>query len=266
MFQITVLLSYAAAGGLWLRTKANLGPNWLPWLFALLAVVGHGYLLSQGSALSELGPGTEKLSFGATLSANGMLLGIAALALAAFRPSLRPVAGGLAIAAGLVSLGTKLGSSLTVGANVDQWPLLAHIGLSLVAATLFTLAAILATLLAVKERRLRGGVSAIGHLPPLETIENGMFLAIGGGFGVLSIAIVSGLGFVDDLAAQHLTHKTLLTLLAWLLFGGLLLARWRFGLRGRSARRWTLVAFGALVLAYFGSRFVLEVLLGRQWG
>ncbi|MGD8734284.1 MAG: cytochrome c biogenesis protein CcsA, partial [Gammaproteobacteria bacterium] len=66
--------------------------------------------------------------------------------------------------------------------------------------------------------------------------------------------------------AQHLVHKTVLSIIALLVFGVLLLGRWRFGWRGRKAIHWTLVGYGLLVLGYFGSRFVLEVLLQRQWG
>ncbi|MGD9407447.1 MAG: cytochrome c biogenesis protein CcsA, partial [Gammaproteobacteria bacterium] len=72
--------------------------------------------------------------------------------------------------------------------------------------------------------------------------------------------------FVDNVFAQHLVHKTVLSIIALLVFGVLLLGRWRFGWRGRKAIHWTLVGYGLLVLGYFGSRFVLEVLLQRQWG
>ena len=69
--------------------------------------------------------------------------------------------------------------------------------------------------------------------------------------------------FVENLFAQHLVHKTVLSLLSWLVFGGLLLGRWLRGWRGSIAVRWTLVAMGLLLLAFFGSQFVLEMLLHR---
>ena len=72
--------------------------------------------------------------------------------------------------------------------------------------------------------------------------------------------------FVDNVFAQHLVHKTVLSIIALVVFGILLLGRWRFGWRGRKAIQWTLAGYAILVLGYFGSRVVLEVLLSRQWG
>jgi ABC-type uncharacterized transport system permease subunit len=63
--------------------------------------------------------------------------------------------------------------------------------------------------------------------------------------------------------AQHLVHKTVLSVMAWLVFGGLLLGRRVWGWRGQKAIRWTLSGFLLLILAYFGSKFVLELLLNR---
>jgi ABC-type uncharacterized transport system permease subunit len=57
-----------------------------------------------------------------------------------------------------------------------------------------------------------------------------------------------------------------LSILAWLIFAVLLAGRWRYGWRGKRAVHWTLVGFAVLALAYFGSKLVLEALLGRQWG
>ena len=93
-----------------------------------------------------------------------------------------------------------------------------------------------------------------------------MFRLIGAGFMLLTLALLTGLIFVTNLWAQHLQHKTILSLIAWVLFGVLLIGRIRFGWRGRSAVLWTLSGFGFLILSYFGSKFVLEYLLGRHWG
>jgi ABC-type uncharacterized transport system permease subunit len=86
---------------------------------------------------------------------------------------------------------------------------------------------------------------------------------IGVGFILLSLALVSGALFVQDLFAQHLVHKTVLSIVAWVVFAILLWGRQRFGWRGRTAIRWTLSGFFSLMLAYFGSKWVLEVVLGR---
>ena len=150
----------------------------------------------------------------------------------------------------------------------QSWPLLAHVLFSIVAYALFAAAAAVAVAMTWKERQIRNRqVSAFGEkLPSILTLEQLLFRSIGLGFVTLSLSVFSGLIFIDDIRSQHLTHKTILTILAWLVFGGLLLGRWRFGWRGRTAARWTLTGCALLLLAYVGTRFVLEVVLGRQWG
>jgi len=146
--------------------------------------------------------------------------------------------------------------------------LVAHILMSIASYSLLSIAAVLALVLSFQERRLRGrhpgGVLRI--LPPLEITERLLFQLIILGFAGLTLALFSGLFFVDDLFAQQLVHKTVLSLAAWVLFGILIWGRLQFGWRGRVAIRWTLTAFVLLALAYFGSRIVLEVLLGQRWG
>ena len=86
---------------------------------------------------------------------------------------------------------------------------------------------------------------------------------IGVGFVLLTATLLTGALFVENMFAQHLAHKTVLSVLSWLAFGGLLLGRWRYGWRGAVAVRWTLAAMVLLVLAFFGSKFVLELVLHR---
>jgi ABC-type uncharacterized transport system permease subunit len=69
--------------------------------------------------------------------------------------------------------------------------------------------------------------------------------------------------FVDDLVAQHLAHKTILSIASWLVFGLLLFGRWRWGWRGNRAVHLTLTGMIVLLLAFFGSKFVLEMVLHR---
>jgi ABC-type uncharacterized transport system permease subunit len=93
-----------------------------------------------------------------------------------------------------------------------------------------------------------------------------MFRLIGAGFVLLTLSLFTGFVFVTNLFTQHLIHKTVLSLIAWTIFGVLLIGRIRIGWRGRSAVRWTVSGFSVLTLAYFGSKFVLEDVLGRHWG
>ncbi|MGD8483765.1 MAG: cytochrome c biogenesis protein CcsA [Thioalkalispiraceae bacterium] len=140
-----------------------------------------------------------------------------------------------------------------------------HILVSILAYSLLSIAVVQAILLYLQESHLRnrhpGGF--IRSLPPLETMESLLFSMIGLGFIILTISLISGLFYLDDILAQHLVHKTVLSFGAWLLFGILLWGRYQFGWRGRTAIRWTVSGFTLLVLAYFGSKFVIELVLAR---
>ena len=141
-----------------------------------------------------------------------------------------------------------------------------HVVLSLLSAALLTLAAAQAVTLALQERFLRDTSPhrLVQALPPLQTMEQLLFLLITLGFFMLSLSLLSGLLFVSDLLGRYLAH-TVLSVAAWGIFGGLLWGRWRWGWRGRTAIRWALSGYGLLilVLAYFGSRLVFEQLLAK---
>jgi len=102
-------------------------------------------------------------------------------------------------------------------------------------------------------------------LPALEVLESLLFQLITTGWLLLSLSLFSGLLFINDIFAQHLLHKTVLSIMAWLVFALLLWGRWRYGWRGSLAVRMTLAGIVLLLLAYFGSKLVLEVFLGRSW-
>lgn len=148
-----------------------------------------------------------------------------------------------------------------------SWTVALHVALSMLAYGLLTLAAVQGASLALQDRLLRRHDAShwLKQLPPLQSMEQTLFQFMAAGFFMLSLALLSGLIFVEDLFAQHLVHKTALSLFAWAIFGTLLWGRWRFGWRGRTAIRWTLGGYLALLLAYFGSKWVLEVLLGTGW-
>jgi len=145
----------------------------------------------------------------------------------------------------------------------SAWGLRVHVLISLLAYSLFSLASVQAVLLSIQDHHLRhrhpGGF--IRALPPLQTMEMLLFEMIGLGFLLLTFALLSGFVFLDDIFAQRMVHKTVLSIIAWLVFGTLLWGRFRFGWRGLKALTWTLVGFVVLALAYFGSKFVLELLL-----
>jgi ABC-type uncharacterized transport system permease subunit len=140
-----------------------------------------------------------------------------------------------------------------------------HILLSILAYSLLSIAAIHAVMLAVQERHLRarrpGGF--IRALPPLQSMETLLFQMIGLGFFLLSLALITGMIYLENIFAQHVVHHTILSIVAWFVFAILLWGRWKFGWRGMTAIRWTLGGFFTLVLAYFGSKWVIEILLRR---
>jgi ABC-type uncharacterized transport system permease subunit len=148
------------------------------------------------------------------------------------------------------------------------WELTAHVLLSMAAAALLFAAAVTAILLVILDRRLRARriANLSSGLPPLDALEKIMFRLVAAGFGLLTLALITGFVFVTNLFTQNLVQKTVLSLIAWLIFGVLLVGRLRFGWRGRSAVRWTLSGFAILAVAYFGVKFVLEYLFGRHWG
>lgn len=113
---------------------------------------------------------------------------------------------------------------------------------------------------ALRHHRLRGLVQS---LPPLTTMERILFELNWAGIALLTLSIVSGFIFVDSMFAQHLVHKTVLSLVTWCILACLLAGHHWLGWRGMRAVRWTLGGYAVLLLAYFGSKFVLEILLGR---
>jgi ABC-type uncharacterized transport system permease subunit len=139
-----------------------------------------------------------------------------------------------------------------------------HVLLSVCAYSLLTLAAFQAVLLALQERQITlKRPASIMHLPPMQIMEDLLIKIIALGFFMLSLSLATGLTFVHDLMAQHLVHKTVLSILAWLIFGTLLWGHWTRGWRGKTAVRWTIGGFISLMLAYFGTKLVLELILKR---
>ncbi len=143
----------------------------------------------------------------------------------------------------------------------------AHLLIAMLAYSLFTIASLHVLLMALQERRLHSHkvASFLQALPPLLTMESVLFKIIGAGFIVLTLTLATGVIFSEELFGKALpfTHKTIFGFTSWFIFGALLLGRAFYGWRGRVAVRWTLAGFMALVLAYIGSRFVVEIILHR---
>ncbi len=142
-----------------------------------------------------------------------------------------------------------------------------HLLISMLAFSLLTIASLQAFMMALLERRLHAGTlpPSLRALPPLLSMESLLFQIILAGFVLLTLTLGSGMVFSEELFGRPLrfTHKVVFGILAWLIFAALLGGRRIYGWRGRIALRWTLAGFMALVLAYIGSKFVLEVMLGH---
>jgi ABC-type uncharacterized transport system permease subunit len=258
-------LFYLLAGGLLARRLAQAGgdavqpkagPLALGWGAALL----HTLILAQ----TVFQPAGLNLGFFNALSFTAWLIGVVLLAAALVRPVENLGIFVLPFVALMLLLGLWFPAERIV-ADAGRWALELHIFIAILSYSLLTLAAVQALLLAIQEHRLRrrlpGGF--LRGIPPLTTMESLLFQMIGAGFVLLSVTLISGLFFLEDLFAQHLAHKAILSFIAWCVFGVLLWGRWRFGWRGRTAIRWTLSGFAFLALAYFGSKLVLELILRR---
>jgi ABC-type uncharacterized transport system permease subunit len=92
-------------------------------------------------------------------------------------------------------------------------------------------------------------------------MESFLFVCLGFGFACLSVSLISGFFYLEDIFAQQLVHKTVLSIVAWFILGILMFGRIKFGWRGRKAIRWTLSAFAFLMLAFFGTKLVIEFIL-----
>lgn len=221
---------------------------------ALLLHAGYHLLVAWRSA------GAADLHFFAALSLVGLGMGTLTTCVAARR---RMAALGVVVfplAAVLLGGYALYGHSPSPGLD---WRLLLHAWIALLAYATLGTAALLALMLAVQERALRRREFHpwLRALPPLADLETLLFRTIAVGFVLLTITLLTGVMFVQDLLSQHLVHKTVLSVLSWLTFGGLLIGRRRYGWRGVKVVHWTLAAMALLVLAFFGSKFVLELVL-----
>jgi ABC-type uncharacterized transport system permease subunit len=266
--QITILLLYLlAAVAFTLHQLPAYAARSKP-LLSAATVFCTAALLFHGSFLGEqlFADGGLRLSIAGAISLIGWQLGLIGL-IGAINPSLRGMSAGLLALAAVASM-TASGVPGVEANSQLAWQIQAHILISMFAYGLLTAGAIVAVYALVQDRRLRSGHFAAGnHLfAPLETTEKMLFGITSSGFIILLLSVVSGFAFVDNLFAQHLVHKTAFSLLALVLFGILVAGRQFAGWRGRRAVYWYLWGFAFLCLAYFGSRLVLEQILGRSWG
>jgi len=262
IFAITLFVLYTASAWVMQRSINKPRIELLAWALILIALVGHSDVIMHTMRIN----GPFAIGLPEALSFLAWTLAVLACVISIDR-QYRVLGAILLASAAFGAAFTSMGHGYKE-ATAPGWELTAHILLSMGAAALLFAAAVTALLLVFLDRRLRTRRIADlpSGMPPLDALEKIMFRLIGAGFCLLTLALFTGFVFVTNLFTQNLVQKTVLSLIAWLLFGVLLIGRIKFGWRGRSAVRWTLSGFGVLAVAYFGVKFVLESVLGRHWG
>ncbi|HOL64408.1 MAG TPA: cytochrome c biogenesis protein CcsA [Accumulibacter sp.] len=225
-------------------------------------------LLIQGVGLYQLlfAAGGMRFSFSCALS---LMLWLAVLIywLESFRSRMDGLQPMVLPLAALSATAPALFPQLRVIANAGAWGFQLHFLTAMLAYSLFTLSALHAVFMGFAERKLhqRAFTRSLASLPPLLTMEALLFRMISIAFILLTITLFSGVLFSEQIFGKALSfdHKTLFAFVSWAIFAALLTGRRVYGWRGRIALRWTLAGFMVLLLAYVGSRFVAEVILGR---
>ncbi len=260
---LAIILYLIAAGLLSARLTQLVNARFIKGLAIALglgAVALHGWVLSA----NVLVPEGLNLGFFNALSLVAGLMALLLLAASILKP-LESLGIGLLPLAALTLLLENVFPGRHIILQEGMRGMDLHILISILAASVLSVAAVQAVLFAIQDAHLRGKHPGgfIRALPPLQHMEALLFQMIALGFVLLSLALLTGALYIEDIFSQHLAHKTLLSILAWVVFGVLLWGRRQYGWRGRTAIRWTLSGFFVLMLAYFGSKLVLELVLGR---
>lgn len=258
---VTALIYILVAADYWRGTKTSASGTSLRWHSGMIAVglVLHGWLL-YGSLFSA----GLNLGFSNALSAIFWLT-VLIYWLTDLKHHLQSLQAFVLPPAAFFVLLQKLMPESHLLPYADQPIFMAHLVIAMLAYSLFTFAALHALLMAAAERSLhqKPALIRLPDFPPLMIMETLLFRVITIGFVLLTCTLISGILFSEQLFHQPMkfNHKNVFTILSWLIFGGLLLGRFIYGWRGRTAIRWTLSGFVLLFLAYVGSKFVLEILL-----
>ena len=239
--------------------SGHAAPAWLRVLLPF-ALAAHGAVLYG----SMFGAGDLRLGFGNSLSAVAWLTALTYWLSSRGAPLLRLQAWVNAGAAAALLLMAILTTSHVIP-NSARPELRLHLAGAFLAYALLAVAALHAVLMTLLEKRLHHGGLPQGDLPPLLTLEALLFRTLTAGYVLLTLTVGSGVFFSEELFGQpfEFSHKVVFALLSWLTFSVLLLGRWLRGWRGRTALIWTMAGYVMLILAYLGTQFVVQVLLGR---
>lgn len=253
----------------WRAVRTGETAQWAGWrgLAIPLIVAGHVVLLAH----AVIGSGEFRFGFAHALSAT-LLLAVLIVWVEGFFVPMRGLDMLVLPAAAVAVPLPALFHGAAISAAADTGALRVHLLMAISAYSLLTIAALHALLMASVDRQLHAALGPserssrwLAQMPPLLAMERMLFRLISAGFVLLTLTLISGVFFSEALFGRALRfdHKTVFTIASWFVFAGLLAGRFVFGWRGRKALRWTLAGFLMLLLAYIGSRFVLEVVLHR---
>jgi len=262
LYALCALVYLGLAAWFWPGRPGCCRTDWLPRLLPVLPLLLHLYLLNEG----VFGGEGIRLGFATSLSAVAALT-VLTYAAASWRYHLGGVLGFVLAFAGLAVVVEAISPMPHPAAHSAMPVFKLHLALAFSAYSLFTIAALHALLIALAQKHLHKAVppAVVAGLPPLLTLEKLLFRMIQVGFVLLTLTLLSGVVFSEEIFGQPapFNHKTVFGLISWLIFAALLLGRRIYGWRGRTAIYWTLSGFMSLMLAYVGVKFVLEVVLGR---
>jgi ABC-type uncharacterized transport system permease subunit len=233
------------------------------WFIGL--VLGLGLLLHAGVLYNDMmTPLGVNYDVFLILSFTSGLMLLLSLIFSTYRPILALNLLGIPVAATGLILGFALSKQNQV-IEPHSLDLDIHIILSLSAYAVLLMATIQAVILWFQNRELKNKQKRIwvNLLPSFQAMESLLFDLIITGFLLLTLALGFGFFTIEDFFAQHLAHKTAFSIISWFVYGSLLIGHYKFGWRGQKAIRFTLIGFMLLAIGFIGSKFVLEMILGR---
>lgn len=254
---VVSLICYLISGVLLTRQSSTPGSRGVLFTLVLVALVSHAL------ALYQLSDSADGFNFGIFNAASLVAFCIAALlaAILVWQPVNTLGVVVFPLAAAFVAMAQWLPSERLVGELPRVTQL--HIALSIVSYSLLAIAALQAIYLAVAHNRLKSHRPILNFLPPLATMESVLFQITGIAFALLTASLILGGFAISDIQAQHLAHKIVFSILAWLVFAVLLIGRWRYHWRGHRAVKYVCIGFALLATGFFGSKLVLELILQR---
>ncbi|MBF7689262.1 MULTISPECIES: cytochrome C assembly family protein [Acinetobacter] len=260
----TILALVAYTTGFWyafMHLMAKHKPN--NWFMSITISIGlllHGYVLHNDMLTAN---GVNYDVFNLLSFTSGLMLVLSVL-YSTYRPVSALNLLGIPVAAiGLISgfafsQPNQYASAHSIGLDI-------HIILSLSAYAVLLMATIQAIMMWFQDQELKKKQKRlwVNLLPPFQVMESLLFDMLMTGFVMLTAALLFGFFMVDSFIQQHLAHKTVFSIISWFVYGFLLVGHFKFGWRGQKAIRFTLTGFVLLAIGFIGSKFILEIILGR---